>query len=339
MSPRDALRLVVAVLLAYALAPQEVLAQRRNPAGGEPAEDPVDAVFERYDENRDGRLDPAEFRRFRGNPYAFEAVDRNGDGEISRRELRQKVRGGRIDLGDLPVLRPMAVRVETVDPAEFDTDGDGRISRREFRDWMFALADQTGDGAIDRAEARLLAQAEGFQQKFAGRVEELLDEWDRNGDGRIKPSEFRPDRTLFDLFDADGNGRLDATEIVPRRDDPLLALAHRDVDALLEEYDRNGDGALSRGEFPGGAGRGAFGRVDRDSDGRVTRDELGRALDLLGRYQFLQLDPSFLARYDANGDGRVSRREFPAAEPAFRRLDRNGDGFISPKDARIAERP
>ena len=40
----------------------------------------------------------------------------------------------------------------------------------------------------------------------------------------------------------------------------------------------------------------------------------------------------FLGRYDANGDGRVSREEFPGSAEAFRRADRNGDGCVNAQD-------
>lgn len=54
-----------------------------------------------------------------------------------------------------------------------------------------------------------------------------------------------------------------------------------------------------------------------------------------------QTDPSRIERWDANGDGKLSRDELP--EPLrknFDRVDRNGDGFVSKEeDAAIARRP
>ena len=38
------------------------------------------------------------------------------------------------------------------------------------------------------------------------------------------------------------------------------------------------------------------------------------------------------ARYDANGDGRIARGEYPRSEHAFQNLDADGDGRVTPLD-------
>ena len=44
------------------------------------------------------------------------------------------------------------------------------------------------------------------------------------------------------------------------------------------------------------------------------------------------MDPSFIKRFDVNGDKKVSRRELPVAKDLFDRLDKTGDGYISKSD-------
>lgn len=42
--------------------------------------------------------------------------------------------------------------------------------------------------------------------------------------------------------------------------------------------------------------------------------------------------------HDSNGDGVVSRREWPGNSQSFRNLDRNGDGVLSERDRRLQRR-
>lgn len=44
----------------------------------------------------------------------------------------------------------------------------------------------------------------------------------------------------------------------------------------------------------------------------------------------------FMQRYDANGDGRIDRNEFPGSDEAFARLDADDDGLISLDELRAA---
>jgi hypothetical protein len=39
--------------------------------------------------------------------------------------------------------------------------------------------------------------------------------------------------------------------------------------------------------------------------------------------------------HDANGDGIVTRREWPGNDQSFRKLDRNGDGVLSERDRKL----
>ena len=41
----------------------------------------------------------------------------------------------------------------------------------------------------------------------------------------------------------------------------------------------------------------------------------------------------FMARFDSNKDGKVSKEEFTGPPFIFQKLDKNGDGFISKEDA------
>ena len=117
--------------------------------------------------------------------------------------------------------------------------------------------------------------------------------------------------------------------------------AHADEAALppeaersFREADGNGDGVVDAAEFPYGAE--LFAYMDRDGSQDLTRAELRRYLVLQelrkgGKQQ--ELVTKFNAA-DKDGDGLISRDEFPAAEMLFQRFDRDGDGQVTLSEAR-----
>ncbi len=117
--------------------------------------------------------------------------------------------------------------------------------------------------------------------------------------------------------------------------------------AFLRTADKDGDGAVSRGEFsslerisrlPEEKRRQIFERLDKDGDGLIRKEELPKPPRDGG-----ERGPFGLGQLDTNGDGSVDFDEFlkgPFAQrlpeerrrPFFDRLDRNGDGRLSPED-------
>ena len=82
----------------------------------------------------------------------------------------------------------------------------------------------------------------------------------------------------------------------------------------LRRLDRNGDGAISRGEWRGDMD--AFNRLDRNGDGvlsQADRTNQGR------RFHGL----------DRNRDGVVTRSEWRGNDRSFELKDRNRDGVLS----------
>lgn len=97
-----------------------------------------------------------------------------------------------------------------------------------------------------------------------------------------------------------------------------------EFDRKFAQFDRNRDGAITRDEFPGDAA--LFQRLDLNRDGAVTRAEVQQALPNRGALE------QQARAYDRNGDGVITRNEFPGNDTAFSRLDRNGDGVLSQAD-------
>ena len=135
-------------------------------------------------------------------------------------------------------------------------------------------------------------------------------------------------RGLFDFLDADHDGRLIAHEMLQ-------------APALLARLDRAGKGYLTPSDVPGrcqllvrrgpaaGPGYSALGygagyvypgtEVDSGEDDRPPPEP--------------KAGPLWFRKMDRNGDGFVSRREFPGSDELFNKIDTDGDGLISVEEA------
>lgn len=248
--------------------------------------------FDNRDGNRDGYLTQSEYG---GHPGNFRALDRNDDNRLSREEF---VRRG----GASTVVREL--------PDEFanlDLDADGRLDRAEWYEQStpFDRMDANRDGWISRAEQRNLPGADNRQQAFYG-----LDE---DGDGAIERREWRGQTIAFQRADTSSDGVVSLREFIamPREIDAR--------DALFDRLDRNGDRALSRGEWRTEAG--AFYTADRNGDNVVSLREFeDRSVDTAAD-RFYTLD--------RNRDGYLTRAEWNGSTTAFSLRDRNRDGRLS----------
>lgn len=101
---------------------------------------------------------------------------------------------------------------------------------------------------------------------------------------------------------------------------------------VMSRADGDQDGAVSRGEMAA-MRTDVFDRIDTDADGLVDPDALPRpeAGPPAGGGRFARFgarDP--MAEMDANGDGVIARAEFVEAEPRwFSRADADNDGSVT----------
>ena len=206
--------------------------------------------WKKVDANGDGLISRDEFAampRLSSLPEEkrhglFDRLDKNGDGSLTRHELKP----GNSEGGD---RRPGMPRI-----AELDTNADGAVSFEEFQAGQFSKRldlekqqrifkrlDSNGDGKItpdDKPKMRPRPENGERPRPDDGegpkpdrpRPRGLIDHLDKNGDGEVSFEEFRSGprvsqldeetaRKRYRMMDRNGDGKVDRNDI-QRRDAP-----------------------------------------------------------------------------------------------------------------------
>jgi Ca2+-binding EF-hand superfamily protein len=300
-------------------------------------------VLARYDRDRDGKLSREEI----GFPQdLFDRLDRNRDGKLDVLELVRwvkakpageftvqlqsaTVRRGRQVLPRQPVRRSVdmsvtleGVRINVVPrpvaPVFFNTAGlesqfnqldaakRGFITRKQVEPRQYAnlrglfdLADRNGDGRLTRQEVKdYLALVAGLRG------------------AQVNLSIVATGQGLFEMLDANGDGQLSIREL-------------RNAWKRLAPLDRDGDGCISRSEFPFqfqltvGQSAAAYAALPPTLSVRSGRP--GPRQPARG--------PLWFRKMDRNGDGDVSLREWLGTREQFDEIDTDRDGLISVEEA------
>lgn len=249
----------------------------------------------------------------------------------------------------LPAVAPAPAVAEFLE--QFDADGNGSVSWQQFVDFRqqhFTRTDANGDGAVDEGEyvseyiERLEARVQQAYQGHAAQTRTRFDALDSNKDGVVSRAEF----------DAAGErtwgghqkllaraGTAPPASAPPRSREPLRMPTSHNLAGMLEIYDRDGDGRVSREEFTqvrnamfAAADPGHAGQLDFDGYMAEFQQRLERRAGEVRTAAARQAKVRFKA-LDTDKNGRMSFAEYQVSgKRLFDRIDGNGDGVVDARD-------
>ena len=153
---------------------------------------------------------------------------------------------------------------------------------------------------------------------------------DRNGNGAIERSEWNENRGSFEAEDWNRDGVLSGLEVEPGAQRPAQARrAPQDVgenrDNRFENLDINRNGRIERGEWNGSVD--AFEWLDRNNDNVLSRTEVVGQDSNQGETTFDSLD--------LNRSGTLTPNEWKWTTRSFNRYDTDGDGLLTRREFNV----
>ncbi len=193
-------------------------------------------------------------------------------------------------------------------------------SMLQIRQNMFSKIDTNGDGKHDASE---LAQMVANGPTGGATVEDILSQFDSDGDGAISEAEFNaanPDQTttettqamstsdfiaqMFTQFDTNSDGTIDSSEL-----EQVAAMGPEDgssASELLSQLDTDGNGSISETEFANGPW------ANNGTQGPPPPPPPSQAQDSsqTSETQDSSETDSLFSYLDTDGDGSISQTEF-----------------------------
>ena len=299
------------------------------------------------------------FNGVRAVEEAFNRFDVNRDGKISCEELRNGLNGSGLRFNDQEVMTVFAMA---------DIDGDGEISLAEFGALLGA------DSAPAPRTAAASSSGGSIQFRSIDELKNAFRRFDINSDGHLDRNEFKQlitsvaagsDAEIDSLFkrgDVDNDGKIDLQELIklmfPQSAGALQKLQQafrnlNDVKAAFKRFDADGDGHITKTElqqvmngFSAAEVESIFALGDKDQSGGIDYQEFISLMLPNAPATIAKLALSFRSvsnikesfkKFDANGDGAISRSELKNAmkltdtelDIVFALGDLDGDGEIS----------
>jgi Ca2+-binding EF-hand superfamily protein len=230
------------------------------------------------DANHDGIISAEEIAN---SPAAIRTLDRNGDGQLTPDELMpmQRERERQEPDGSEEMVQMWM---------SFDKNHDGKISKDELPERMqglFERADANKDGFLTPEEIRAVAKAQAAAANPPEpiRLDPISAALDTNHDNVLSAAEINNAPAVLKTLDKNSDGQLTDDELRPARG-PGGGRGNPDemLTRLFTQFDKNGDGKISRDEAAGGPLEEMFDRADQNKDGFLTRDEVRAAMQQRG---------------------------------------------------------
>ena len=244
-----------------------------------------------------------------------------------------------------PVAKEAANTASAFFLEQFDADKDGKVSWDQFvafRKQRYADTDENKDGTVDveeytneylvRLDARIETERRAQVEQTRVRIKAL----DTDKDGFISRAEYDAsgDRAFAHFEKAS-----DKPEPTSTRRSALDMPSTHTRAGMLEIYDSNADGKVTRAEYDQGRAE-AFARTDQNGDGKLSGDEyLAEFEDRLDRRAASTRESSAAqskVRFnslDADKDQRMTWDEYHASGTRmFERTDTNGDRVVDARD-------
>ncbi len=282
-----------------------------------PALKEFEAVLRKYDTNKDGYLGFDEMK----DKDLFKKLDKNGDRRITVADFLPGAAPPKADAAMAAL--PEYDGFQSL--PRFDKNHDGVLDDGELRGLLFSICNRSKDGYLTEHEARTSPPPPACTTLTDGWLTREMKEMDRNGDQLIEMKEFRVPEAWLHAVDRNHDGRLSFDELARAEVEVMGGyIAHYQELSAIAGQKQKIDKANWLGE------PGLFQRLDENNDGVVSLQEFDRYARKLRAV--LALASDFITRFDLDGDGKVSRAEFPGNDAVFARLDRNGDGYVSIDD-------
>ena len=293
----------------------------------------VKAFIAAMDANKNGDLDLDDMSQLaKLKPQLVVEMDmKRGDANSKVRVKRLADNLGSLDKAGKEAVRVLMLRFPTMKIAMVGNSGGNAYSNRydNVAKSMITRFDTNKNAYLEKDElesspqyARMFAQWDGDGDKkvYAKEIIESYERMQRPNQNRLMIRIVDEDNAVFTLLDANADGQLGLREI-------------QNAPKLLKTLDKNGDGNISVAELPHTVrctvSRGVSRQYYLASNGAVYNQRSSTARRTTG--------PAWFVRMDRNGDGDVSRREFPGDDGQFKKLDRNNDGFVETAEANAVE--
>jgi len=256
----------------------------------------VDMVLRVWDANMDGVLSRDELP----DDGIFEKVDENGDGKLTRAELaaffeakpKPPVKKATPapepakKKSEVAMQEPRTIKERVADLfRRLDRNKDGKLQRAELAgltDEIFSQYDRTRNGEWSRREATRWVKDSVAAAKQNPNPRNFFQLFDMNRDKKVTKREYDGPGAFFRRYDHNKDKVITEGELAMGPDAGRMQKGDKEFMAdgptrmpkrnLLERYDANGDGRITLAEM--GNAESVLKRLDRNGDGVLTGGEV-----------------------------------------------------------------